>query len=135
MSGGVASDNAESDANKTSGGKKFADLGKFNPKGFFAGRKPLWWAWWLVRLGALVAVLVGFIILIVNFYKYPSSNCSWCYRFSCLVSYLVFLLAWILLTSDAACQRLVRPRKPVLQLSCLQLSLRPFLLFDRTHLL
>jgi len=52
--------------------------------GFFKGRKPLWWLWWVVRAGALVAVLVGFIMLIVNFYKYPSSNCSWCYRLSCM---------------------------------------------------
>ena len=57
-----------------------------NPLNFFKGRKPLWWAWWLVRAGALVAVLVGFILLIVNFYKYPKSNCDWCYRLSCLVS-------------------------------------------------
>jgi hypothetical protein len=84
MSGGVAAENADPDANKTSSGSKLDSLGKFNPRGFFAGRKPLWWAWWLVRLGALVAVLIGFILLIVNFYKYPSSNCSWCYRFSCL---------------------------------------------------
>ncbi|BDD55267.1 hypothetical protein MPDQ_001720 [Monascus purpureus] len=54
------------------------------PLGFFRGRKPLWWAWWLVRVGALVAVLIGFILLIVDFYKYPKSNCSWCYRLSCL---------------------------------------------------
>ncbi|KAJ5265683.1 hypothetical protein N7524_006701 [Penicillium chrysogenum] len=54
------------------------------PLNFFKGRKPLWWLWWLVRAGALVAVLVGFIMLIVNFYKYPSSNCSWCYRLSCM---------------------------------------------------
>ncbi|KAL4787963.1 hypothetical protein BJX76DRAFT_317432 [Aspergillus varians] len=83
MSGGVASENADPNANKPTG-SKFGDLGKFSPKSFFAGRKPLWWAWWLVRLGALVGVLVGFILLIVNFYKYPSTNCSWCYRFSCL---------------------------------------------------
>jgi membrane associated rhomboid family serine protease len=57
-----------------------------SPLNFFKGRKPLWWAWWLVRAGALVAVLVAFITLIVDFYKYPSSNCSWCYRLSCLVS-------------------------------------------------
>lgn len=54
--------------------------------GFFKGRKPLWWAWWIVRAAALVAVLIGFIMLIVNFYKYYKSNCSWCYRLSCLVS-------------------------------------------------
>lgn len=54
------------------------------PLYFFKGRKPLWWLWWVVRAGALVAVLIGFIMLIVDFYKYPSSNCSWCYRLSCL---------------------------------------------------
>lgn len=55
---------------------------------FFQGRKPLWWAWWLVRAGALIAVIVAFIVLIMNFYKYPGSTCSWCYRLSCLVSRL-----------------------------------------------
>ncbi|KAJ5178391.1 uncharacterized protein N7500_001090 [Penicillium coprophilum] len=54
------------------------------PLNFFKGRKPLWWLWWVVRAGALVAVLIGFIMLLVDFYKYPSSNCSWCYRLSCL---------------------------------------------------
>ncbi|KAL5335409.1 DHHC palmitoyltransferase-domain-containing protein [Aspergillus crustosus] len=88
MSGGVASENADPDANKA-GGSKFGDFSKYSPRGFFAGRKPLWWAWWLVRLGALVGVLVGFILLIINFYKYSSSNCSWCYRLSCLVSSLL----------------------------------------------
>jgi membrane associated rhomboid family serine protease len=62
---------------------------------FFKGRKPLWWAWWLVRLGALVAVLIGFILLIVDFYKYHSSNCSWCYRLSCLVSASILNLVQI----------------------------------------
>ncbi|KAL2864517.1 rhomboid family membrane protein [Aspergillus lucknowensis] len=81
MSGGVASENAQPDPTKVPSGSKF---GKYSPTAFFRGRKPLWWAWWLVRLGALVAVLIGFILLIVNFYKYPSSNCSWCYRLSCL---------------------------------------------------
>ncbi|OAL34790.1 hypothetical protein AYO20_05985 [Fonsecaea nubica] len=40
------------------------------PVGFFKGRKPLWWAWWLFRLGALIGVLVAFIVLLNNFYKY-----------------------------------------------------------------
>lgn len=57
-----------------------------NPLDFFRGRKPLWWLWWLVRAGALVAVIIGFILLIIDFYKYYKSNCSWCYRLSCLVS-------------------------------------------------
>ncbi|KAI9367099.1 hypothetical protein BJX61DRAFT_538336 [Aspergillus egyptiacus] len=87
MSGGVASETPDPNANKVTDDSRVGGFSKYSPKGFFAGRKPLWWAWWLVRLGALVAVLVGFILLIVNFYKYPSSNCSWCYRFSCLVTY------------------------------------------------
>ena len=57
-----------------------------SPLNFFRGRKPFWWAWWLVRAGGLVAVLIGFIYLIVNFYKYYETTCSWCYRLSCLVS-------------------------------------------------
>lgn len=66
------------------------------PMDFFRGRKPLWWAWWLVRAGALVAVVVGFIFLIIDFYKYETSNCSWCYRLSCLVSSWSFLkIFWL----------------------------------------
>ncbi len=56
-----------------------------SPIGFFKGRKPLWWAWWLVRVGALVAIIVVFIVLINNFYKVGES-CSWCKYLSCLVS-------------------------------------------------
>ncbi|OCT44812.1 putative rhomboid protein [Cladophialophora carrionii] len=53
------------------------------PVGFFKGRKPLWWAWWLFRLGALIGALVVFIILLNNFYKYHDT-CSWCKYLSCL---------------------------------------------------
>lgn len=56
-----------------------------NPVGFFKGRKPLWWAWWLVRAAALVAVIVVFVVLIHNFYKI-GTTCSWCKYLSCLVS-------------------------------------------------
>ncbi|PTU17279.1 hypothetical protein P175DRAFT_0519325 [Aspergillus ochraceoroseus IBT 24754] len=87
MSGGIGT---EAQNANLMNAKATEPPGRFNPKAFFSGRKPLWWAWWLVRLGALVAVLVGFILLIVNFYKYPSSNCSWCYRLSCLESYLLY---------------------------------------------
>ncbi|KAJ5433443.1 rhomboid protein [Penicillium daleae] len=93
MSGGAGADPA--DKRKTTSvmdffkgkGNMVSSSGDDKPKGplgFFKGRKPLWWVWWLVRAGALVAVLIGFIMLIVDFYKYPSSNCSWCYRLSCL---------------------------------------------------
>ena len=58
------------------------------PAGFFKARKPLWWVWWLVRAAALLGVLVSFIVLVKNFYKDPPSTCSWCYRLSCLVSFI-----------------------------------------------
>lgn len=74
---------------------------------FFQGRKPLWWAWWLVRVGALVAVLIGFILLIVDFYKYPKTTCSWCYRLSCLVSCCIVLKrkSFMPRYTDGSCSR------------------------------
>ncbi|KAI9715799.1 MAG: hypothetical protein M1828_000704 [Chrysothrix sp. TS-e1954] len=54
-----------------------------HPIAFFKDRKPLWWAWWLLRAGALVAVLVSFIVLINNFYNHRY-NCSWCKYLSCI---------------------------------------------------
>lgn len=54
-----------------------------NPVGFFKGRKPLWWVWWLVRAGALVLVTVVFILLLNNFYIYHNA-CSWCKYLSCI---------------------------------------------------
>ncbi|KAK0619328.1 hypothetical protein B0T14DRAFT_519081 [Immersiella caudata] len=54
-----------------------------NPVGFFKGRKPLWWAWWLIRAGALVLVLVVFILLLNNFYVHHNT-CDWCKYLSCL---------------------------------------------------
>ncbi|KAF2397684.1 rhomboid-domain-containing protein [Trichodelitschia bisporula] len=53
------------------------------PMGFFKGRKPLWWAWWLVRAGALLLVLISFILLLRNFYVFEK-KCSWCKYLSCL---------------------------------------------------
>jgi membrane associated rhomboid family serine protease len=58
-----------------------------NPVGFFKGRKPLWWAWWLVRATALLTVVVVFIVLLNNFYVYHNT-CDWCKYLSCLVSAL-----------------------------------------------
>ncbi|KAK4033330.1 hypothetical protein C8A01DRAFT_19710 [Parachaetomium inaequale] len=54
-----------------------------NPVGFFKGRKPLWWAWWLIRAGALVLVTVVFILLLNNFYV-DRATCDWCRYLSCL---------------------------------------------------
>ncbi|TVY65689.1 putative rhomboid protein [Lachnellula suecica] len=53
------------------------------PVGFFKGRKPAWWAWWLVRAASLVFVLIVFILLLNNFYVYRKT-CSWCKYLSCL---------------------------------------------------
>lgn len=58
-----------------------------NPVGFFKGRKGAWWAWWLVRAGSLVFVLVVFIVLLNNFYTYRKT-CSWCKYLSCLVCFI-----------------------------------------------
>lgn len=65
-----------------------------NPIGFFKGRKPLWWAWWLVRAGAIVLVFVVFIVLLNNFYIYRHT-CSWCKYLSCLVSLASLLLFYV----------------------------------------
>jgi len=54
-----------------------------NPSGFFKGRKPAWWAWWLVRAGSLVFVFIVFILLLKNFYSYRKT-CSWCKYLSCI---------------------------------------------------
>lgn len=58
-----------------------------SPIGFFKGRKPLWWAWWLVRAGFLIAVIIVFIVLLSNFYK-GTHTCGWCKYLSCLVSFV-----------------------------------------------
>ncbi|KAG5983197.1 hypothetical protein E4U55_000538 [Claviceps digitariae] len=54
-----------------------------SPIGFFKGRKPLWWAWWLVRAAFLIAVVAVFIVLLNNFYN-GTHTCSWCKYLSCL---------------------------------------------------
>lgn len=61
---------------------KLAALAK-SPVGFFKGRKPLWWAWWLVRAGGIVAVFVVFILLLRNFYEWRNT-CAWCRHLTCL---------------------------------------------------
>lgn len=102
MSGGAGPGNTADPDDKA---KRFVK----QPLNFFKGRKPLWWAWWLIRAGALVAVIVGFIVLVTNFYKYPKSNCSWCYRLSCLVSIqiLQFVLQSRCTNIFPACEELV----------------------------
>ncbi len=60
------------------------------PVGFFRGRKAFWWVWWLFRAGALLGVLIAFIVLLNNFYKYRT-QCRWCKYLSCLVgSFFLF---------------------------------------------
>ncbi|KAK4692963.1 hypothetical protein P7C71_g4339, partial [Lecanoromycetidae sp. Uapishka_2] len=55
-----------------------------DPIGFFKGRKPLWWVWWLVRATMLVLVFAVFIVLIKNFYKANPTTCHWCRYLSCI---------------------------------------------------
>lgn len=54
-----------------------------DPLGFFKDRRGIWWAWWLVRVFALVGVLIGFILLLKNFYEWRTT-CGWCKYLSCL---------------------------------------------------
>lgn len=78
-----------------------------NPVGFFKGRKPLWWAWWLVRAGALVLVIVVFIVLLNRFYT-VGATCEWCKRFNCIVSTIHRRPLLTFANEHAGCQRLVR---------------------------
>lgn len=58
------------------------------PVEFFKGRKMMWWVWWIVRAVMLVLVLLGFVLLLNNFYT-KRSQCKWCKYLSCIVSNLV----------------------------------------------
>ncbi|KAI4688140.1 uncharacterized protein J4E84_005068 [Alternaria hordeiaustralica] len=75
-SASIGADGDEGSKPKTSNSKITAFAKQ--PVGFFKGRKPLWWAWWLVRAGGLVAVFIGFILLLRNFYEWRNT-CSWSY--------------------------------------------------------
>lgn len=55
-----------------------------SPQTFFARRKPLWWAWWLLRVGALVGVIIAFVWLIKSFYDHHDTQCPSCKYLSCL---------------------------------------------------
>ena len=54
-----------------------------DPLSFFQNRRGAWWAWWLLRVAALVAALICFILLIKNFYEW-GGTCGWCKYLSCL---------------------------------------------------
>lgn len=62
------------------------DLKSFakQPLHFFKDRRGIWWAWWIVRAAALLAVLIAFILLLKNFYNVDRTTCSWCKYLSCL---------------------------------------------------
>ncbi|KAK4554358.1 hypothetical protein LTR86_008566 [Recurvomyces mirabilis] len=70
---------------RSTSGREEGLLGFFKqPLGFFQNRRGIWWAWWLVRAAALIGCLIGFILLLTNFYKEPMVGCSWCKYLSCL---------------------------------------------------
>lgn len=84
----IASDPPYSSVNNTPGpaqdGSAFQTILK-EPVGFFKGRKPFWWAWWGIRAITLVVTLIGFILLLRNFYDWRN-RCEWCKHLTCLVS-------------------------------------------------
>lgn len=53
------------------------------PLAFFQNRRGVWWAWWLLRGAALLGALIGFVLLLRNFYEWRT-GCSWCKHLSCL---------------------------------------------------
>ncbi|OQO14537.1 hypothetical protein B0A48_01415 [Cryoendolithus antarcticus] len=53
------------------------------PLQFFQDRRGVWWAWWAVRAFCLIGALVGFILLLKNFYVWRT-GCGWCKYLSCL---------------------------------------------------
>ena len=53
------------------------------PLAFFQDRRGVWWAWWLLRVAALLGALIGFGLLLENFYNWRT-GCSWCKHLSCL---------------------------------------------------
>jgi membrane associated rhomboid family serine protease len=72
-------DTSQGPSRTNSGLKHFVS----NPVGFFQDRQGIWWAWWIVRFFALVGVLIGFILLLKNFYEWRTT-CDWCKYLSCL---------------------------------------------------
>lgn len=84
-SGGIQEDGKKKTITTTTTIAKPVDLAKFakEPVGFFKNRKPAWWAWWFIRAGCLIGVLIGFVVLLTNFYKYRD-ECGWCKYLSCL---------------------------------------------------
>jgi membrane associated rhomboid family serine protease len=83
---------SKSDDHLITGTQAFAKA----PVGFFKGRKPAWWAWWLVRVASLVFLLIVFILLLTNFYKsiQNRATCSWCKYITCIVSYILPSKEW-----------------------------------------
>lgn len=86
LTSGALRDNDKNDSPTAAmGSTEPTDLTKFakHPVGFFKNRKPAWWIWWVIRAGCLIGVLVGFIVLLANFYQYRD-ECKWCKYLSCL---------------------------------------------------
>ena len=54
-----------------------------SPLAFFEARRGIWWLFLLLRGLALLGVLIGFILLLKNFYVWRT-GCGWCKYLSCL---------------------------------------------------
>ncbi|KAK6505139.1 hypothetical protein TWF481_007060 [Arthrobotrys musiformis] len=54
-----------------------------DPVGFFRGRNPFWWVWWLIRAAMLALAVIAFTLLLRNFYIF-NGECKWCRYFTCL---------------------------------------------------
>ena len=104
-SGGSGSSSNNNNRNGNGGTRRssIAGIKDFvrDPLSFFRGRKPLWWGWWLMRAGALVGVLVGFIVLLNNFYEHRV-DCEWCKYLSCIVS-IFFLSFFFFFNNSQGC--------------------------------
>lgn len=56
------------------------------PVGFFKGRKPFWWVWWVFRMVMAAGAVILFVVLLRNFYAEKRVQCPGCKYLSCLVS-------------------------------------------------
>lgn len=83
MHGGAAPGTGGGYASGTVGNAQNGAAFLKSPAGFFKGRKPLWWAFWIVRAAMCALALVVIVVLWNNFFRY-GKECGWCKYLSCL---------------------------------------------------